>query len=639
MDPLFTLDLTDPAHPAQVGQLEMPGWVYFLEPRGDRVFALGYEQNNPQGSLAVSLFDVADIAHPSMVSRVHFGGDWSNLPEDQDRIHKALNIDDDHGAIFVPFSAWNYDAVANDYYGCGSYESGIQIIDFTHDSLTARGKAAAKGEARRAFVHEDRLFGVSDAQVTTFDISDRDHPAQKAAMALSTNVSQVAVAGNKVVRLSNDWWTGAARLEVAPLSDPGRATPSGTLDLTALGDDPDSWCWGWTYWGARVFTRGNFVYLVRSSGYYYWDGYGSPDSGPKADVAVVDISDVTMPTVRGRLTFSLPLGYRWYGGLISGGDDLVLAGDTLVFRSIVLPNGYSWDESTVEAASLEVVDLTDPDHLARTTVPLAAGYGHTALIADGSDVYTSHWSPLPGDSSKVRFYVDHLDTSAAGAPALTSINVPGSLLHFDPPSGRLLTVDYERVVDEGISYKDCYARWGNNARYESSDQNMWNPDVGTCTGLHRTLELLDVSGDGATVIGEMKLDDRLSLYQIMLGDDRVFAPNGYGYYYYDDVGGGTSSSGQEVLVIGGMREGALHLASANLGNNDYFYASAVAGKKLVMSGYSPPGLSLVDATDLSHVTTKRIADLDGYVYDVTMSGNLAICSMGPWGLQSVDITQ
>jgi len=638
MDPLFTFDLTDPANPAQVGQLEMPGWVYFLEPRGDRVFALGYEQNNPDGSLAVSLFDVADIAHPTMVQRVHFGGEWSNLPEDQDRIHKAFNVDDDHGAIFVPYSAWSYDK-PNDYYGCGRYESGIQIIDFTHDSLTARGAAAAKGEARRAFVHEDRLFGVSDAQVTTFDIADRDHPAQKAAMALSTDVSQAVVAGNKVVRLSNDWWTGAARLEIAPLSDPGRATPLGTLDLTALGDDPGSWCWGWTYWGARVFTRGNFVYLVRTSGYYdyYGDGYGGPGGGPKADVAVIDISDVTTPTVRGRLSFSLPLGYRWYGGLIAGGDDLVLAGHTLVFRSIVLPDGYSWDASTIEQASLEVVDVTDPDHLLRTTVALADGYGHTPLVSAGSDVYTSHWSPLPGDGGKVRFYVDHLATASLGAPTLTSTNVPGSLLSFDRPSGRVVTVDYERVVDEGVSYQDCYTRFGYNAQFQSSDPYVWDTNVGTCTGLHRTLELLEMGEEGATVIGEMELDDRLAIYQTMLGDDRIFAPNGYGYSYYDDVGG-ASSNGQQVLIIGGMREGALQLATAQFGVNDYFYAEAVSGKKLVMSGYSPPGLTVVDATNLDHVTSKRVADLDGYTYAVTMAGDTALCSMGPWGLQSVDIT-
>jgi uncharacterized secreted protein with C-terminal beta-propeller domain len=33
MDPLFTLDLSDPTEPKQVGELEMPGWVYHGSPR------------------------------------------------------------------------------------------------------------------------------------------------------------------------------------------------------------------------------------------------------------------------------------------------------------------------------------------------------------------------------------------------------------------------------------------------------------------------------------------------------------------------------------------------------------------------------------------------------------------------------
>jgi uncharacterized secreted protein with C-terminal beta-propeller domain len=42
-DPLFTLDLSDPAKPKQVGELVMPGFVYHMEPRGDRVLGLGFD--------------------------------------------------------------------------------------------------------------------------------------------------------------------------------------------------------------------------------------------------------------------------------------------------------------------------------------------------------------------------------------------------------------------------------------------------------------------------------------------------------------------------------------------------------------------------------------------------------------------
>ncbi|MBC8068430.1 MAG: beta-propeller domain-containing protein, partial [Deltaproteobacteria bacterium] len=88
-DPLFTIDLADPAAPAQVGELEIPGWVHHIEPRGDRLLALGFDRADEAGSINVSLFDVSDFAAPTMLSRVGFGGDWADFAEDQNRLHKA----------------------------------------------------------------------------------------------------------------------------------------------------------------------------------------------------------------------------------------------------------------------------------------------------------------------------------------------------------------------------------------------------------------------------------------------------------------------------------------------------------------------------------------------------------------------
>jgi hypothetical protein len=99
-DPLFTLDLSNPAQPRQAGELEMPGWLYHMEPRGDRLLGLGFDQGNAEGAITVSLFDVGDLAKPTMIDRVNFGGDWGSLPEDQDRIHKAFNILDDQGLVW-----------------------------------------------------------------------------------------------------------------------------------------------------------------------------------------------------------------------------------------------------------------------------------------------------------------------------------------------------------------------------------------------------------------------------------------------------------------------------------------------------------------------------------------------------------
>jgi uncharacterized secreted protein with C-terminal beta-propeller domain len=144
-DPLFTIDLTDPALPVQAGELELPGWVYYLHPHGDRVLGLGFDQGNQAGALTVSLFDVSDLGTPTLLDRVNFGGEWSSLAEDQDRIHKSFKVLDDENLILIPFSGWSYDDTDT---SCTSsdYQSGVQLVDWDaqDDTLVLRGVAPAK---------------------------------------------------------------------------------------------------------------------------------------------------------------------------------------------------------------------------------------------------------------------------------------------------------------------------------------------------------------------------------------------------------------------------------------------------------------------------------------------------------------
>jgi hypothetical protein len=635
-DPLFTLDLTDPAHPAQVGQLEMPGWVYFMEPRGDRIYALGYEQNNPEGSLAVSIFDVADLAHPAQLARVHFGGTWSNLPEDQDRIHKAFNVDQTHGAIFVPYSGWTYDDAG---YGCGAYESGIQIVDFTQDTLALRGKALALGESRRAFVHGERLFGVSNASVTTFDITNRDLPVEKATLGLSTNVTNLVMAGDKAIRLAQDWWTGAARIEVVNASAPGAATPLGSLDLATLDGaaGQDRWCWGWSYWNAQIFTHGDFAYLARLS-YYYDENYSS--NGAMADVVVIDVSNPAAPTARGRVRFPYQGWYGWYGRIVAGGGGIVQVGSRLALLNVDNQSYYG-DTGTAESAAVEIVDLADPDHPTHATTALPSGSGHTGLVKDGAQLLTSHWAPLDDGTGRVRFYLDRLDPANAGW--LTSTNVPGSLLAHDAQSGHTLTVSYAREETAGMTWEACNSAYG----YRAS----WTPDpgytdystsTGTCSVLHRTLNLVAVDAGTVDVLDQKAVDDASSIDSPMQGDDRVFASNGYDYYSYgedDGYGGyGYYGSGGSVLVIGGLRAGTLSTRDVALPAGDYSSPVAVTGKKLLLTGSSPPSLSVLDTASLSGASVAHLADLDSYAYGVTVSGGKALCSLGEYGVQVVDLS-
>lgn len=187
-DPLFTLDLSDPATPAQKGELVMPGWVFHLEPRGDRLLGLGLDRRDSTGNLDVSLFDVSDLANPSLVKRVSFGPSYGYtdqqitsgiLAEDQDRIQKAFRIFSD-GLIAVPYSG-TYGNLGD---SCQAANGGIQLLSWTPSSLTLHASVPLAGNPRRAVRRDSdamrELIGISDSNVASFAIDDRDAPTPTA---------------------------------------------------------------------------------------------------------------------------------------------------------------------------------------------------------------------------------------------------------------------------------------------------------------------------------------------------------------------------------------------------------------------------------------------------------------------------
>jgi len=60
-DPLYTIDLSDPARPKKLGKLKIPGFSDYLHPIGDgRLLGVGYTDGS-QGTAQVSLFDADDL--------------------------------------------------------------------------------------------------------------------------------------------------------------------------------------------------------------------------------------------------------------------------------------------------------------------------------------------------------------------------------------------------------------------------------------------------------------------------------------------------------------------------------------------------------------------------------------------------
>ena len=179
-DPLFAIDLSNPALPVQRGQLKMPGWMFYLQPMGTQVIGLGVDRTDTAGNLNVSLFDVSNLDAPQLLQRVAFGSlgvgeDYQildyELPEDQDNIQKAFHVFPD-GLVVVPFSTAGTDGSSS----CqNDAASGVQLMQLAGNTLVKHAVLPVPGNPKRAIeLSPGELLAVSDSDVRAFSLASLD---------------------------------------------------------------------------------------------------------------------------------------------------------------------------------------------------------------------------------------------------------------------------------------------------------------------------------------------------------------------------------------------------------------------------------------------------------------------------------
>ncbi|MDP9286382.1 MAG: beta-propeller domain-containing protein [Actinomycetota bacterium] len=159
VDPLYTVELADPARPRVLGELELPGYSAYLHPiGGDLLLGIGQDVNDegrPEGT-QLSLFDVSDLRHPTRLAHATLGQGWSESESD----HHAFLFWPRTGLVVVPF---DQRAVG---YRVGRAR-GIELLGrITHPAGTVVGAAI-----RRSVVVGSSVFTVSDAGVASSSLA------------------------------------------------------------------------------------------------------------------------------------------------------------------------------------------------------------------------------------------------------------------------------------------------------------------------------------------------------------------------------------------------------------------------------------------------------------------------------------
>jgi uncharacterized secreted protein with C-terminal beta-propeller domain len=135
IDPLFTLDLSDPANPRLAGEIAVNGFATYIHLLGtDRLLTVGQSADSFGRATGnkLQLFSVSDLAAPTLLSDYELGPGWSSALYDP---HAFLYYEP-LGILTVPYYSDRFDAnLASGY----TYTSGLRVFTVGPSSISPRG--------------------------------------------------------------------------------------------------------------------------------------------------------------------------------------------------------------------------------------------------------------------------------------------------------------------------------------------------------------------------------------------------------------------------------------------------------------------------------------------------------------------
>lgn len=196
VDPLFTLDLSEPTDPKLVGELKIPGFSTYLHPLDENhLLAIGEDIPEPDDNgridwsergLKLSVFDVSDMASPQEKYVHSFGGvsSYSDALND----HRAFNWFPTQQTLAIPF--YDFGEYSDD--GRQSeFSTRVHLFNVSiEDGITDAGALYMQDMytsnewneyyysplVRRSLMADEYVYGISDAGIRVAKISDPSTP-------------------------------------------------------------------------------------------------------------------------------------------------------------------------------------------------------------------------------------------------------------------------------------------------------------------------------------------------------------------------------------------------------------------------------------------------------------------------------
>jgi uncharacterized secreted protein with C-terminal beta-propeller domain len=151
VDPLFTIDLSDPENPRVLGKLKIPGYSDYLHPYDENtLIGVGKEtEEAKEGDFSwyqgvkISLFDVSDVENPRELAKIEIGDRGTDSPALYD--HHAFLFSRARNLLVIPVLEAQIDEddfsgpVPGNFYGEYVYQ-GAYVFHISPEGITLQGR-------------------------------------------------------------------------------------------------------------------------------------------------------------------------------------------------------------------------------------------------------------------------------------------------------------------------------------------------------------------------------------------------------------------------------------------------------------------------------------------------------------------
>ena len=181
IDPLWTIDLSDPTAPIILGELEVPGVSTYIHPLDGELLTIGFggDGSGLDWSTQLNLFNVANPITPSLSSQLSLAPNgemddgwawgWSEATYE----HKAFQYWYPRKLLAVPVSSYRYQEIAHNQWSY-QYQSLLKLVSVSNGELSHHGQIDhsefynregdywGDRDVRRSIFNGDHLYVISD---------------------------------------------------------------------------------------------------------------------------------------------------------------------------------------------------------------------------------------------------------------------------------------------------------------------------------------------------------------------------------------------------------------------------------------------------------------------------------------------